>query len=64
MKCEVERYEQSIDLTIVDWINQMEAYIIVGQVPPETFVEFMMMKILPKHLNEIKKYQNLDDVEF
>ena len=64
MKCEVERYHRGTDLTIEDWINQMETYFTVGQVPPEAFVGFMIMKIVPKHLNEIKEYQNLDYLEF
>ena len=64
MKCEVERYERGIDLTIVDWINQMETYFTVGQVQPEAFVGFMMMKIVPKHLNKSKEYQNFDYLEF
>ena len=38
MKCEVERVERGTDLTIKDWINQMETYFTIGQVPPETFV--------------------------
>ena len=64
MKCEVERYERGTDLTIEDWINQMKTYFTVGQVPPEAFVGFMIMKIVPKHLNEIKEYQNLDYLAF
>ena len=60
MKCEVERYERGTDLTIEDWINQMETYFTFGQVPPEAFVGFMLMKIVPKHLNKINEYQNLD----
>ena len=64
MKCEVDRYERGTDLTIVDWINQMETYFTVGQVPHEAFVGFMLMKIVPKHLNEIKEYQNLDYLAF
>ncbi len=64
MKCEVERYERGTDLTIEDWINQMETYFTVSQVPPEAFVKFMLMKIVPKHLNEIKEYQNLDYLAF
>ena len=56
MKCEVERYERGTDLTIEVWINQIETYFTVGQVPPEAFVGFMLMKIVPKHLNEIKEY--------
>ena len=42
----------------------METYFTVGQVPPEDFVGFMLMKIVPKHLNEIKEYQNLDYLAF
>ena len=51
MKCEVERFERCIDLTIKDWINQMEKYFTIGQVPPDAFVGFMLMKIVPKYLN-------------
>ena len=59
MKCEVERFERGTDLTIKDWINQMETYFTIGQVPPEAFVGFMLMKIISRHLNEIKQYQSL-----
>ena len=41
-------------MTIEDWINQMVTYFTVGQVPPEAFVGFMLMKIVLKHLNKIK----------
>ena len=38
MKCEDERYERGTDLTIEDWINQMETDFTVGQVPTKAFV--------------------------
>ena len=57
MNCEVERFEHGTDLTIKDWINQMETYFTIGQVPLESFVGFMLMKIVPRYLNEIKQYQ-------
>ena len=56
MKCEVERFERGTEFTIKDWINQMETYFTIGQVPPEAFVGLMLMKIVPCHLNEIKQY--------
>ena len=64
MKCEVKRYVRGTDLTIEDWINQMDTYFRVGQVPPEAFVGFMLRKIVPKHLNEINEYKNLDYLSF
>ena len=64
MKCEVERFERGTDLTIKDWINQMETYFTIGQVPPEAFVSFMLMKIVTRHLNETKLYQSLDYLAF
>ena len=51
MKCEVKRYKRGMDLTIDDWINQMETYFLVGQIPPEAFVRFMLMKNVSKYLN-------------
>ena len=42
----------------------MESYFTIGQVPLEAFVGFMLMKIVSKHLNEIKEYQNLDYLAF
>ena len=57
MKCEVERFERGTDLTIKDRISQMETYFTFGQVLPEAFVGFMLMKIVLRHLNEIKQYQ-------
>ena len=64
MKCEVERFESGTDLTIKDWINQMETYFTIGQVPPEAYVRFMQIKIVPRHLNEIKQHQSLDYLSF
>ena len=49
---------------IEDWINQMETYFTVNHVTHEATVGFMLMKIVPKHLNEIKKFKNLDYLEF
>ena len=46
MKCEVERFERGTDLTIKDWINQIETYFTDGQVSPEAYVVFMLMKIV------------------
>ena len=43
----------------------METYFKIGQVPPsEAFVGFMLMKIIPRHLNEIKQYQSLNYLAF
>ena len=64
MKCEVERFERGTDLTIKDWINQMETYFTIGQIPPDTFVGFMMTKIVPRHLTEIKRFKDLDYLQF
>ena len=64
MKCEVDRYERGTDLTIKDWISQMETYFTVGQIPPEAFVGYMLMKIVPRHLDEVKEYKNLDYLAF
>ena len=64
MKCEVERFERGTDLTIKDWINQMETYFTIGQVPPEAVVGFILMKIVPRHLNDLKQYQSLDYLGF
>ena len=38
----------------------MYTYFTIGQVPPEAFVGFMLMKIVSRHLNVIKQYQFLD----
>ena len=60
----MERFERGTDLTIKDWINQIETYFTIGQVPPEAYVGFMLMKIVPRHLNEIKQYHSLDYLSF
>ena len=64
MRCEVKRFERGIDLNIKNWINQMETYITLRQFPADDFVGCMLMKRLPKHLNEIKRYQTLDYLAF
>ena len=64
MKCEVDKFERGTDLTIKDWINQMETYFVIGQVPSDAFVGFMMTKIVPKHLKEIDQHRKLDYLEF
>ena len=60
MKCKVPSFERGTELTIQDLINQMETYFTNGQIPPESFVFFMMTKIVPRHLNKIKQYRSLD----
>ena len=42
----------------------METYFTIGKVPPEAYVGFMLMKIVPRHLNEIKQYHSLDYLAF
>ena len=42
----------------------METYFTIGQFSPEAFVGFMLMKIVPRHLNEIKQYQSLNYLGF
>ena len=42
----------------------METYFTIKQVSLKAFVGFMLMKILPRHLNEIKQYQLLDYLAF
>ena len=42
----------------------METYFTIGQVPADAVVGCMLMKIVPKHLNEIKRYQTLDYFAF
>ena len=42
----------------------METYFTIGQIPPESFVGFIMTKIVPRHLNEIKQYRSLDYLPF
>ena len=64
MKCELERDERGTALTIEDLINQMETYFTVGQVPLEAFVGFMLIIIVPKHINKIKEYQNFDNLAY
>ena len=64
MRCGVERFEIGTDLNFKDWINQMESYFTIGQVPADAFVGCMLMKIVPKHLNKIKRYQTLDYLAF
>ena len=64
MNCEIKRFERGTDLTITDWINQIETYFTIGQVRPEAFVGFMMINIVFRHLNEIKQYQSLNYLGF
>ena len=64
MKCEVPSFERGTKLTIQDRINQMKTYFTIGQIPPESFVGFMMTKIVPRHLNEIKQYRSLNYLPF
>ena len=42
----------------------METYFTIKQVSLKAFVGFMLMKILPRHLNENKQYQLLDYLAF
>ena len=42
----------------------MQTYFTIKQVPRKAFVGFMLMKIVFRHLNEIKQYQSLDYLWF
>ena len=42
-KFEVKRFERGTELTIKEWINQMEMYFTIRQVPPKAFIKFMLM---------------------
>ena len=42
----------------------METYFTIGQIPPDTFVGFMLTKIVPRHLTEIKRFKDLDYLQF
>ena len=64
MKCEVPSFERGTELTIQNWINTIKTYFTIGQIPPESFVNFMTTKIVPRHLNEIKQYRSLDYLPF
>ena len=64
MKCKVELYERGRDLTFEDWINQMETYFTVEQVPFKALVGFMLMKIVSKHLKGIKNIRTLSTWRF
>ena len=64
IKFEVKHFERGTDLTIKDWINQMETYFTIGQVPPEAFIGFMLIKIVSCPLNNNKHYQSLDYLGF
>ena len=64
LKCEVEHFERGSDLGIKDWIEQIETHFQIWQVPSETFVPFMLMKIASQHLNEIKQHKHLDYLAF
>ena len=64
MRCEMDKLERGKDLTIKDWINQMETYFIIWQVPPEAFTGCMQMKIAAKHLKEKQRYAHLDYLQF
>ena len=64
MRCEMKRFEWGTDLNIKDWINQIKTYFSIGQIPANAFVGCMLMKIVPKLLNEIKRDQTLDYLAF
>ena len=42
----------------------METYFTIGKVIPEAYIGFIVIKIVPRHLNEIKEYQSLDYLAF
>ena len=42
----------------------MENYYTIGQVPSDAFVNCMLIKIVPRHLNKVKQYQSIGYLEF
>jgi len=63
-KCSVDRFERGTDLTIENWIGQMETYLLVSQTPATAWVGTLATNIAAKHYDEFKPFLRLDYHEF
>jgi hypothetical protein len=63
-KCEVEKFERGTDMTIENWILQMETYFLTAQTPADRMVGAMLQKISPKYFDEVRPYILFEYQEF
>jgi len=58
-KCDVDRFERNKDLTIENWILQMETYFRAAKVDSDSWVGLMVSKIDARNFEEIKPFIKL-----
>ena len=52
-KCEVALFKRGTDMTIENWVMQMEAYFTLAKIPMDSFAGFMLTKIDSLHFTEV-----------
>ena len=64
MGCEVEKYARGTEVTIKEWIVQMETYFNISSLKPKSYVGFMMQKIAHPYFKEAVVYKDLRYLDF
>lgn len=58
-KCGVKQLTRGTDLTIINWILQIESFFLVASCPPSTYVDEIVQRIFPKYFDQITPHIRL-----
>ena len=64
MRCEVKKYARGTEVTIKEWIMQMETYFNISSLKPKYYVGFMLQKIAHPYFKEAVVYKDLRYLDF
>ena len=60
MKCEVEKFSRGSEVTIGEWLIQMESYFVSCDLPTKAYVSFVLQKIAHPYFKEAFVYKDLE----
>ena len=64
MRCEVEKYARGTEVTIKEWIVQIETYFDIRSLKPKSYVGFMLIPIVHPYFKEAVVYKDLRYLDF
>ena len=64
MRCEIEKLSRNTDVTIGEWIIQIESYFISCDLPTTAYVCFMLQNFAHPYFKEAIAYKDLPYLDF
>ena len=64
MRCEVEKFSRGTDVSIKEWIVQMESYFETSNFRLKVYVGFILQKIAHPYLKEAVVYKSMRYLDF